>query len=179
MKKINTFITLLISLISFSSSAQHRGDILLPLNCMVDIYTDNNNNTININDFTSQQAGALASTHATITIILKVLDCSIKNDDIKLTIDPHSIDPNTGYLKNNILDNSASQNVAFQLFYDDEERAINLNNENTFITNITDGDAEFYFAINYVKTDNLPPKPGKIQSNIIFNLMIDEEIVEI
>ncbi|OAT46554.1 hypothetical protein M997_2035 [Proteus hauseri ATCC 700826] len=178
MKKINIFITLLISLISFSSSAQQRGDDILPLNCMVDIYINNNSNTISINDFASQQAGALA-THATITIILEVLDCSIKNGDIKLTIDPRSIDPNTGYLKNNILDNSASQNVTFQLFYDDDERAINLNSENTFITNITDGDAEFYFAITYVKTDNLPPKPGKIQSNIIFNLMIGEEIVEI
>ncbi|MEQ5224499.1 fimbrial protein [Proteus cibi] len=157
-----------------------RGDHNIKHSCMIEpIYIDNNTNRITSNDFPSQNIGTLADNHVAITLIISVKECSITDGKIRLAIDKSSIDINNGYLKNTIDASLASKNVAFQLITGDDERAINLNDENDFFEEVIEGEAEFYFNINYVKKDSNPPQSGRIQSSIIFNLMIDDEIVEL
>ena len=173
---LTTFIMFLFSPYSYSQ----RGDHNIKHSCIIEpIYIDNNTNRITSNDFSSQNIGTLANNYMAITVVISVKECSITNGKIKLIIDRSSIDMNTGYLKNTIDTNLASENTAFQLILGDDERAINLNNESDFYEEVIDGEAEFYFNINYVKKDSNPLKSGRIQSSVIFNLMIEDEIIDL
>lgn len=172
------FIILLIySSFSFSSMPR-RGDHDIPLSCNIDYIYENTSDrfSINGNDFSSYEKGELANIDPHI-ILITIKDCSKSNGDIHLKIENTSIDSTTGYLKNSINDHDASNNIAFQLLYNEEERPIDLNKERVFIEELIDGETEFYFLVNYVKKDSMPPMPGYIRSNINFIVMINNDIV--
>ncbi|MBG2836081.1 fimbrial protein [Proteus terrae] len=176
-KTIYLIITLL--LISFSlSSAPRRGDHEIPLSCVIDYIYENISDKISINenDFSSHEAGTLSDTDSHI-IIITINDCSKSYGEVRLKIENSSIDNNTGYLKNQITDDSASANIAFQLLYNEEQRPLDLNKENEFVEDLIDGEVEFYFFANYVKKDDISPKPGYIQSNIQFTIKINDDVV--
>ena len=172
-------IILLYSSFSFSfSSMPRRGDLEIPQSCDIDYIYENTSDrfSINGNDFLSYEAGELASTDPHI-ILISIKDCSKSYGDVRLKIENTSIDHITGYLKNTINDNNASSNITFQLLYNEEERPINLNKESEFTEELIDGEAEFYFLVNYVKKDNMPPASGYIASNIHFIMTINDDIV--
>ncbi|QIG06043.1 fimbrial protein [Proteus sp. ZN5] len=178
MKKATCLIITLL-LISFSlSSTPRRGDHEIPLSCDINYIYENisDRSSINENDFSSHEAGTLADTDNHI-IIITINDCSKSHGKVYLKIENSSIDNNTGYLRNWITDDSASANIAFQLLYSDRERPINLTKENKFNETLIDGATEFYFLVNYVKKDNMPAKPGYIQSTINFSVMINDNVV--
>ncbi|MBI6531107.1 type 1 fimbrial protein [Proteus vulgaris] len=174
---IYLIITLLFIFFSLPSVAR-RGDHDIPLSCNIDYIYENISDrlSVNENDFSSHIAGTLADIDNHIIIIV-IKDCSKSYGDVRLKIENSSIDNNTGYLKNRITGDSASDNVAFQLLYNIEEKPINLNEESEFIETLNDGTTEFYFSVNYVKKDNMPPNSGYIQSNIIFTIMINDNVV--
>lgn len=172
-------IILLYSSFSFSfSSIPRRGDHDIPLSCDIDHIYENTSDrfSINGNDFSSYEKGELANIDPHI-ILINIKDCSKSNGNIRLKIENTSIDNTTGYLKNMISAPDASNNIAFQLLYNEEERPINLNKKSEFTEELTDGEAEFYFLVNYVKKDNMPPASGYIRSNINFIVMINDDIV--
>lgn len=170
-------ITLLYSSFSFSSPIR-RGDHDIPLTCDVNYIHENTSDRISINenDFLSDDKGELANIDPHI-ILITIKDCSKSNGDIRLKIENTSIDNTTGYLKNMISAPNASSNIAFQLLYNEEERPINLNKENEFAEELIDGEAEFFFLVNYVKKDNMPPASGYIRSNLHFIVIINDDIV--
>lgn len=170
-------ITLLYSSFAFSSMPK-RGDHDIPISCDINYIYENTSDSLSINknNFPSYDAGELAETDPHI-ILITIKECSNNYNSVRLKIENSSIDNSTGYLKNTANDDYASSNVAFQLLYDDEERPINLNNENEFTTQFIEEEAEFYFLVNYVKKDNMPPESGHIQSNINFVVMINDDVV--
>lgn len=181
MKNKKHFVYLIIILLysSFSfSSIPKRGDHDIPLSCDIDYIYENTSDrfSINGNDFSSYEKGELANIDPHI-ILITIKDCSKSNGDIRLKIENTSIDNTTGYLKNMISAPNASNNIAFQLLYNEDERPINLNKKSEFTEELTDGEAEFYFLVNYVKKDNMPPASGYIRSNINFIAMINDDIV--
>ncbi|MBQ0215207.1 type 1 fimbrial protein [Proteus vulgaris] len=176
-KTIHLIIMLLLVSFSLPSKAR-RGDHDISLSCDINYIYENISDrfSVNENDFSSFDAGTLADIDNQIIIIV-INDCSKSYGEIRLKIENSSIDNNTGYLKNMIVGDSASTNIAFQLLYNIEEKIINLNEENEFIETLNDGAAEFYFLVNYVKKDNMAPNPGHIQSNIFFTVMINDDVV--
>lgn len=174
---IYLIIILLLSSFSLPSTAR-RGDHEISSSCNVDYIYENISDrlSVNKNDFSSHAAGTLADIDNHIIIIV-INDCSKSNGDIRLKIENTSIDNTTGYLKNMISAPDASNNIAFQLLYNEEERPINLNKKSEFSEELIDGEAEFYFSVNYVKKDSMPPAPGYIRSNINFIVMINNDIV--
>lgn len=174
---IYLIITLLYSSFSFSSPPR-RGDHDIILSCDIDYIHENINDrfSINGNDFLSYEKGEIANIDPHI-ILITIKDCSKSHGDVRLKIENTSIDNTTGYLKNMVSDDKASSNIAFQLLYNEEERPINLNEESEFNANLIDGEAEFYFLVNYVKKNNMPPSSGYVRSNIHFIIMINDDIV--
>ncbi|MCK9782149.1 MULTISPECIES: fimbrial protein [Proteus] len=174
---IYLIITLLYSSFSFSSPPR-RGDHDMILSCDISYIYENINDrlSINGNDFLSYEKGELANIDPHI-ILITIKDCSKSHGNVRLKIENTSIDSSTGYLKNTISDDRASSNIAFQLLYNEEERPINLNEKNEFTEELIDGEAEFYFLVNYVKKDNMPPSSGYVSSNIHFSIMINDDIV--
>ncbi|WP_100159378.1 fimbrial protein [Proteus columbae] len=178
-KKYFAYLIIILLYSSFSfSSPPRRGDHDIPLSCDMDYIYENTNDRFSIseNDFLSYEKGELANIDPHI-ILITIKECSKSNGNIRLKIENSSIDNTTGYLKNMISASNASSNIAFQLLYNDEERPINLNKESEFTEELIDGEAEFYFLVNYVKKDNKPPASGYIRSNIHFIAMINDDIV--
>lgn len=178
-KKYIIYLIIILLYSSFSlPSVARRGDHHIPLSCDIDYINENisDRSSISENDFSSYEAGTLANNDNHIILII-IKDCSESYGNVRLKIENSSIDNATGYLKNTITGNSASANIAFQLLYNEEERPINLNKENEFTEKLIDGSAEFYFLVNYVKKDNMPPKPGYIKSNINFITIINDDVV--
>ncbi|MEZ2683556.1 fimbrial protein [Proteus vulgaris] len=174
---IYLIIILLLSSFSLPSTAR-RGDHEFTSSCNIDYIYENISDrlSVNKNDFSSHAAGTLADIDNHIIIIV-IKDCSKSNGDIRLKIENTSIDNTTGYLKNIISAPDASNNIAFQLLYNEEERPINLNKKSEFTEELIDGETEFYFLVNYVKKDSMPPSPGYIRSNINFIVMINNDII--
>lgn len=179
MIKTNLIIALFLYFPFVALSEIRRGDIPPPTSCNItfphDILFDN----INTDDFSTYHAGTLANEYYIQPIPIIINNCSVKNIDVKLSINKQSIDSDSGYFINYVDSPSASKNITFQLL-DDDENPINLNQRNNFIKTIDEkNEAEFYFSLNYVKKDNLPPSPGRINTNIIFNIFINDEIIEV
>ncbi|WP_109880588.1 fimbrial protein [Proteus mirabilis] len=181
MKSINITFLIPLLLLYFpfiALSDNRRGSLPPPISCSFDIPNSTKVRSIRPDSFPSNNAGTLANDRYSKRIAMVFNLCSEKNTKITLRIDNASIDFNNGYLINDVTGSEASDNVTFQLI-DDENNPIDLNQKNTFTETINEsGSAYFNFFINYVKKDNLPPKPGHISARITFIVEAKDQIVE-
>lgn len=179
MKKIKkVYLTLMLSFPFIVFSKEKINDIALPTSCDIFISQNIPFDNINADDFITQHAGTLADERYIQTIPLLFKECSRNKVDIKISINQQNIDVNNGYLKNNSPSSLASENITFQLL-DEDDNPIDLNQKNNFHKVISNNnDAEFYFSLNYVKKDNRPPLAGEVNANIIFDIFINDELVD-
>lgn len=180
MIKEKTICLIIILFLYFPFSAfseKRRSDILPPTSCDIHIPQGILFDDISTDDFPANEAGTLADENYIQTISISFEGCSKNNLNIKISIDPINIDFSNGYLINNAINSLASDNVTFQLLDEENENPINLITKNTFNKVAKNNQAEFYFSLNYVKKDNHPPSPGKIDTKITFNIEINDEII--
>ncbi|HCT9034580.1 TPA: fimbrial protein [Proteus mirabilis] len=180
MKSINIKFLIPLLLLYFpfiALSDNRRGSLPPSVNCDTSIYPIILRD-ISTDDFATHHAGTLADEHYTRYIGMFFNNCSESNTKITVNFDNKDIDPNNGYLINHATGPTASDNVTFQLI-DLEDNPINLNQRNAFTKNIDENNEAFFrFAVNYVKKDNLPPKPGNVIAHITFIAEANDQIVE-
>lgn len=177
MKPINiTFLTSLLLLYFpfIALSDNRRGSLPPAVSCDISIPYTIKLDDIHTDDF----SGILADKDYSEMIMLSFENCSENNTEITVSIDNKNIDFNNGYLINHTTGPTASDNITFQLF-DDEDNPINLNNKNIFTKIINEyNEAHFYFSVNYVKKDVRPPMPGKLSTHISFTIEANNQIIE-
>lgn len=178
MRTIKLLIFTIISLFSFISSAQTRGSMAIDYSCKIDSVVSQTHSNIATDYFSTK------NNHNAEMAITFFIGCTFDKGEINISIDNNSINFNNGYLKNMITDDSASKNITFQLLYEENDinRTVDLRTESTFTKKVVeekeelsnlksyDSNVDFTFIINFVKTDDLPADPGKIRSDIVFNI---------
>lgn len=181
MKSINITFLIPLLLLYFpfiALSDNRRGSLPPPVSCHISMPYTTVLDNISSDDFATHYAGTLADEDYSEIILLSFENCSENNTEITVSIDNQSIDFNNGYLVNHATGPAASDNITFQLI-DDEDNPINLNQRNTFTKTINEhNEAHFHFLLNYVKKDDLPPKPGSVSTHIMFTMEANNQLIE-